>query len=133
MSPKQTKPHVMWTKDSTYDYLVMLSAMFKPEHGTHPTARTYSTTSRELSKKHSDDYDVDYLKSKFHKMRKDNKAYLLVQSHNGLGWDEVTKKVSCPNDVKKKFHRGNPFLTKSFCILILCCIYFVSIILERCN
>ena len=63
----------------------MLSAMFKLEHGTHLTTRTYSTISNELSVKYKDDYDLDSLKSKFYRMRKDYKGYLLAQSHTGLG------------------------------------------------
>ena len=102
-APKETKTLIMWMKDSTYDYLLMLSTMFKPELGLHPTAKTYSIISNKLSVKYQDNYDVESLKSKFHRMRKDYKGYLLVQSHTGLGWDEATQTVSCPNAVKQHF------------------------------
>ena len=103
MPPKESKIPLGWMKESTYDFLLMLNSMFKPELGSHPTPKTYSKISNTLTEKYDDDYDVESLKSKLHRMRKDYKAYLLVQSHTGLGWDDATQTVSCPDAVKKHF------------------------------
>ena len=90
MPPKESKIPLGWMKESTYDFLLMLNSMFKPELGSHPTPKTYSKISNTLTEKYDDDYDVESLQSKLHRMRKDYKGYLLVQSHTGLGCDAAT-------------------------------------------
>ena len=82
----------------------LLGEHFSSSRGTIPPTSLYESIVGKLNVSYgSGSYNVESLRSKFQRMKGDYKIYCRVSTNTGLGWDEETQTVSCPEKLIKDF------------------------------
>ena len=121
---------VTWDVESTRYYLELLGARFSCSRGTIPPTYVYEYIVSKLNNKYGPgSYNVESLRSKFQRMKGDYKIYCGVSTNIGLGWDEETQTVNCPNHIIVDY--AKVIFTKWPCTFCYFVIFFLFVIYIR--
>ena len=88
---------IRWDVESTRYFLELLGACFNRSRGTINSTTVYESVVDKLNEMYgSNSYNVESLRSKFQWMKGDYRIYCGDSTNTGLGWDEETQTVNCP-------------------------------------
>ena len=83
-----------WTPEATLEFLELLAAFASQNGGIIPPTSTYVQWTAILSPKHTHDFTVKPLRSRYQCFRKVYHLFMGMKNDSGFGWDDALQMVS---------------------------------------
>ena len=95
MPPKAKK--CSWSEAATEEFLHLLVEFTTENVGRIPPTPVYNQWVGILRAKHNHICDVEQMRTKYQRFRKDYGRMRAIKDESGLGWSEEKQKVECPD------------------------------------
>lgn len=86
-----------WSEPATEEFLHLLVEYTTDNVGGIPPKPVYNQWVGILRAKHNHVCNVDQMRTKYQRFRKDYGLMRAIKDESGLGWSEEKQKVECPN------------------------------------